>query len=321
MRSRALVFAVMIASAAAAPAAPLVGAGVGNADALLADGTRLYNEKSYGAASDALMKATRANPKLPPAYLQLARSQLAEKKLAQACYAYRAYLRSEPPAGDREKAESELQLCERQLDADDAARRNKDFSAAYAEPKARFFSSLDKGDLPAASDALAMLANGGYLGTDLADLAAKLGGAASAAADQAYKSALRGELRDPASVKAGLRVAEIASDVGSPPANGEAKAAFLAGVAALLDGRPKEAEQAFAKAGKGDGSGPSPVLWRARALAQVDRRQALQLLSSELPSDPRTGAARVAASLPDAPAQAASDLEKLLFDQKFPAGR
>jgi len=310
--------AVVVSSAAAA--SPLVGAGVGNADALLADGTRLYNEKSYAAASEAVLKATRANPKLLPAYLQLARSRLAEQKLPQACYAYRAFLRAEPTAGDREKAESELQLCERQLEADAAAKRNKDFSAAFAEPKARFFSALDKGDLPAASDALSMLVNGEYLGVDLADMAAKLGGAASASADQAYRSALRGELRDAAAVKAGLRVTEIASDVGSPPANGEAKAAFLAGVGALLEGRPKDAEQAFAKAGKGDGSGPSPVLWRARALAQVDRRKALQLLSSELPNDPRTGAAKVAASLPDAPAQAASDLEKLLFDQKFPAG-
>lgn len=319
MRSSALVLAVMVA--ASAPAAPLLGAGVGNADALLADGTRLYNQKDYAAASEALLKATRANPKLLPAYLQLARSQLAEKRLPQACYAYRAFLRSEPPAGDREKAEGEAQLCERQLEADDAARRNKDFSAAFSEPKARFFSTLDKGDLQAASDALAALVNGGYLGVDLADLAAKLGGAASAAADQAYRSALRGEMREQASVKAGLRAAEIASDVGSSPANGEAKAAFLTGVGALLDGRPKDAEQAFAKAGKGDGSGPSPVLWRARALAQVDRRKALQLLATELPNDPRTGAARVAASLPDAPAQAAADLEKLLFDQKFPAGR
>jgi len=316
MRSSALVIAVM--AAVSASAAPLVGAGVGNADALLADGTRLYNQKDYGAASDALLKATRANPKLLPSYLQLARSQLAEKKLPQACYAYRAFLRGEPPAGDREKAESELQLCERQLEADESARRNKDFGAALAEPKARFFSTLDKGDLAGASDALAALVNGGYLGMDLADLAAKLGGAASAAADQAYRSGLRGELRDSTAAKAGLRAVEIASDVGSPPANGEAKAAFLTGVGALLDGRPKDAEQAFAKAGKGDGSGPSPVMWRARALSQVDRRKAVQLLATEMPNDPRTGAARVAASLPDAPAQAASDLEKLLFEQKFP---
>ena len=53
----------------------------------------------------------------------------------------------------------------------------------------------------------------------------------------------------------------------------------------------------------------------------MDRRKAVQLLATELPSDPRTGAVRVAASLPDAPAQAAADLEKLLFEQRFPAGR
>src|SRR4051812_19383811 len=129
MRSRALVgLAVVVAAMApAAFAAPLVGASVGNADALLADGARLYNQKDYAAASESFLKATRANPKLLPSYLQLARSQLAAQKLPQACYAYRAFLRGEPDATDRQKAESELQLCERQLEADEAARRNKDF--------------------------------------------------------------------------------------------------------------------------------------------------------------------------------------------------
>src|SRR4051812_28344750 len=319
MRSRALVVVVMVGVNAAA--APLVGASVGNPDTLLAEGARLYNQKDYAAASDAFLKATRANPKLLPSYLQLARSQLAARKLPQACYAYRAFLRGEPDATDRQKADSELQLCERQLEADDAARRDKDFGAAFAEPKARFFSALDKNDLAGANDALAALVNGGDLGVDLADLAAKLGAAASTAGDQAYRSALRGDLHEVAPVKSGLQALEIASDAGAPAASGEAKAAFLTGMVALLEGRPKDAEQAFSRAGKGDGSGPSPVMWRARALAQVDRRQALQLLSAELPADPRTGAAKVAASLPDAPAQAASDLEKLLFEQKFPAGR
>ncbi|HEY8207749.1 MAG TPA: hypothetical protein VIG99_09730 [Myxococcaceae bacterium] len=314
--SRALLAVVMVGVNAAA--APLVGAAVGNPDSLLAEGTRLYNQKDYAAASEAFLKATRANPKLMPSYLQLARSQLAAHKLPQACYAYRAFLRGQPDATDREKAESELQLCERQLEADEAARKEKDFGAAFADSKARFFSSLDKSDLSGARDALGTMVNGGYLGVDLADLASKLGGAAAAAGDQAYRSALRGELHDQAPVKAGLQALEIASDAGAPVASGEAKVAFLTGMGALLEGRPKEAEQAFSRAGKGDGSGPSPVLWRARALSQVDRRKAVQLLSTELPSDPRTGAAKVAGSLPDAPEQAAAELEKLLFEQKFP---
>src|SRR5262249_2302628 len=160
-------------------------------------------------------------------YMQLARSWLAARKLPQACYAYRAYLRGEPDATDRQKAEDELQLCERQLEADDAARKAKDFGAAFAEPKSRCFSALAKGDLSGASDALAQLVSGGYLGLDLADMASNLGGAASTAADQAYRSALRGELRDAAAVKAGLRALEIASDFGAPPSSREAKAAVL----------------------------------------------------------------------------------------------
>ncbi|HVE86631.1 MAG TPA: hypothetical protein VND93_27425 [Myxococcales bacterium] len=319
MRSRALV--VMVLLSASAAAAPLVGPAVGNGDALLAEGTRLYNQKDYPAASEAFLKASRANPRLLSAYLQLARSWLAERKLPQACYAYRAFLRGEPEATDREKAQGELQLCERQLDADEAARKGKDFGAAFADPKSRFFSALDKGDLNAAADALGVLVGGGYLGVDLAELAAKLGGAASSAADVAYRAGLRGELRDPAPVRTGLRALEIASDAGSPPASSEAKAAFLTGLAALLEGRPKEAEAAFARAGKGEGADPSPVLWRARALAQVDRNKAVQLLAAELPRDPRTGAARVAASLSASNAQAAADLEKLLFEQRFPPGR
>lgn len=319
MRSRAVLLLVLFSPAAAA--APLVGSAVGNADALLADGTRLYNQKEYDGAAEALLKATRANPKLLPSYLQLARSLLGARKLAQACYAYRAFLRGNPDDTERSKAESELQLCERQLDADESARKARDFGAAFAEPRARFFSAMDKGDLGGANDALAQLVSGGYLGVDLAELAAKLGAAASTAADQAYRSALQGEVRDAFGVKAGLRALEIASDAGAPPANREAKAAFLTGVGALLDGKPREAEEAFSRAGKGDGTGPSPVLWRARALSQLDRRKAVQLLSTELPRDPRTGAARVAGSLPDAPGQAAADLEALLFDQRFPAGR
>src|SRR5262245_15704138 len=137
MRSRSGVVAAVVAVALAwgrpSPAAPLVGPGVGNGDALLAEGSRLYNQKEYAAAADELLKASRANPKLLPVYLQLARSWLAAKKLPQACYAYRAFLRGEPDATERQKAESELQLCERQLEADEAARKVKDFGASFAE--------------------------------------------------------------------------------------------------------------------------------------------------------------------------------------------
>jgi len=46
----------------AAPAEPLVGRAVGNADLLIAEGTRLYNEGAYDQARDRFLKATRVAP-------------------------------------------------------------------------------------------------------------------------------------------------------------------------------------------------------------------------------------------------------------------
>jgi hypothetical protein len=322
MRSRAsgLWLALAVLAPVAAGAEPLVGPSVGNAEALVAEGTSLYNQKDYPAAAEALLKATRANPRHLPAYLSLARSLLAARKLAQACYAYRAFVRGgESP--DRQKAESELELCERQLEADPAAQKERDFGAALADLKAGFFAALEKGDLTQAAESLGRLVKGGYLGVDLADMASRLSAAAAAQGEQAHRAALAGELREVPALEAAARALQLAAETGPAPAAIEARTALLAGLVELYQGRPKQAEELFARAGSGEGAGPSPVLWRARALVQVDRRKAVQLLESERPNDPRTGAARVAAALPDAPGQAAADLEKLLFEQRFPSGR
>lgn len=320
MRSSARWLALALLAPAAAVAEPLVGPSVGNADALVAEGTSLYNQQDYPAAAEAFLKATRANPRNLTAYLSLARSLFAARKLGQACYAYRAFVRG-GDSPDRQKAESELELCERQLEADQAAQKDRDFGAQLVDTKAGFFAAAERADLAQAGEALGRMVKGGYLGVDLADIASRLSTIAASKGEQGYRAALAGELREVPAIEAAGRALQLAADTGPQPAAYEARMAFLTGLVELYQGRPKQAEELFARAGTGEGTGPSPVLWRARALAQVDRRKAVQLLEAERPNDPRTGAARVAAALPDAPGQAAADLEKLLFEQRFPSGR
>lgn len=320
MRSSARWLALALLAPVAAVAEPLVGPSVGNADALVAEGTSLYNQQDYPAAAEAFLKATRANPRNLTAYLSLARSLFAARKLGQACYAYRAFVRG-GDSPDRQKAESELELCERQLEADQAAQKDRDFGAQLVDAKAGFFAAVERADLAQAGEALGRMVKGGYLGVDLADIASRLSAAAASKGEQGYRAALAGELREVPAIEAAGRALQLAADTGPQPAAYEARMAFLTGLVELYQGRPKQAEELFARAGTGEGTGPSPVLWRARALAQVDRRKAVQLLEAERPNDPRTGAARVAAALPDAPGQAAADLEKLLFEQRFPSGR
>ncbi|MFP2912290.1 tetratricopeptide repeat protein, partial [Pyxidicoccus sp. 3LFB2] len=159
-----------------AAAEPLVGPAVGNADALVAEGTRLYNKKRYADASGLYLKATRANPSLLQAYLGLARARLGAKQIPGACTAYRAYLRSAPDIQERAKAQRELSLCERQLKAWRKKKKNKvppDLTARHVELKAGFFSALEAGQLvgpDSAGEMLTTLVSEGYLGTDLGEM-------------------------------------------------------------------------------------------------------------------------------------------------------
>ena len=112
MRSE-LLFLALFASTALAQ--PMVGAGVGNADTFVSEGSKLFNKKQYAKASEQFLKATRVNPPLVQTYVQLARAQLLAKELQRACYAYRVYLKSVPDGPDRKKASSESDQCERQV--------------------------------------------------------------------------------------------------------------------------------------------------------------------------------------------------------------
>ncbi|MFP2933365.1 tetratricopeptide repeat protein, partial [Pyxidicoccus sp. 3LG] len=179
-------------------AEPLVGPSVGNAEALVAEGTRLYNKRRYADASGLFLKATRANPTLLPAYLGLARSRMGAKEVHGACTAYKAYVRSAPDIQDRTKAQRELDLCERQLKA---ARKKKnkvppDLTARHVELKAGFFAALGEQQLvgpDSAGEMLRTLVTEGYLGTDLAEMGNRLSAACRTSLEDLHARALAGE--------------------------------------------------------------------------------------------------------------------------------
>ena len=75
---------LVVVLAVTAQAEPLVGKGVGDADALVSEATKLYNKKQYAKAADLFTKATRSNPAPLSPYLQLSRSLLAAKQVQRA---------------------------------------------------------------------------------------------------------------------------------------------------------------------------------------------------------------------------------------------
>ncbi|WNZ59294.1 hypothetical protein QEG98_24765 [Myxococcus sp. MxC21-1] len=196
---RRLTWACVLLTCGLSLAEPLVGPSVGRGDALLAEGTRLYNKRKHKDAAKVLLQATRANPSLLPAYLGLARARMGAKDVPGACAAYRAYVRSAPDIQDRTKAQRELALCERKLKAARRKKRNKvppDMTARHVELKAGFFAALEEGRLVgpgAAGETLRTLVSEGYLGTDLGDMAARLSAASQATTDDLHQRALAGE--------------------------------------------------------------------------------------------------------------------------------
>ena len=58
----------------------LVGAGVGNADTFVSEGSKLFNKKQYAKASDQFLKATRANPATVPSLMRRARRRAPRSK-------------------------------------------------------------------------------------------------------------------------------------------------------------------------------------------------------------------------------------------------
>ena len=304
-------------------AEPVVGAGVGNADLLVAEGTRLYNEKSYDEARDRFLKATRAAPATLSTYLSLARSYAALKDSERAAAAYRAFIKSSPESVERGKAQSELGLCEKQLKAVKlkAGKQKAPESPSFSPLKASFFEALDKGALSgpgSASEKLTSLVAAGYAAPDLGDMAAKLAHAAEAAADQIFQRMQAHQKTDGAVLRKAGTLYLLALDFGAAPAKQGARAAFLEGMALLQDSKASQAEGAFEEASKKDPADTEARFYRGLArYASGDKAGALKLLQADLPTDKRTSVLEMAIALEGPSEQAAAELQKLLFARRY----
>lgn len=321
MRSElVLVVALTSTLALAAPNTALVGPSVGNADSLIADGTKLYNQKKYPKAADAFLQANRANPATLPTYLQLARSLLSAKQVQRACYVYRVYLKAAPDSPERKKAQAESEQCERQVKT--ARNQPPDLSQKYVETRAAFYAALDSGNVVGAGSAnenLTMLVKDGYVGPDLGDMAQKLGTAALAKADEIHKAALANEKMSLERLRAARPLYQVASDVSASPPDQKARTAFLDGLASLQEKDFKKAEQLFTEAARADTANTEYVFYQGLALIQGgDRAGALKVLDTQLKDDPRTRVLRAALAVGNSPDDGAAELERLLFTTRYP---
>ncbi|MCP3145226.1 hypothetical protein [Pyxidicoccus xibeiensis] len=307
-----------------AMAEPLVGPSVGNAEALVAEGTRLYNKRRYGDASGLFLKATRANPTLLPAYLGLARSRMGAKEVHGACTAYKAYVRSAPDIQDRTKAQRELDLCERQLKAARKKKKNKvpaDLTARHVELKAGFFAALEQGSLvgpDSAGEMLRTLVTEGYLGTDLAEMGNRLSAASRAATEDLHRRALAGEALPAERLRDARPLFDLARDTGAPSEAASAQLPFLEGLAALQGGDAGRAQGLFAQAATAAPGRTEYRLWRAAALQRAgDLNGALAAMEADLPDDSRTDVLRAEVARKKSPEAGARELERILF-QRYP---
>ncbi|HWV39638.1 MAG TPA: tetratricopeptide repeat protein [Vulgatibacter sp.] len=346
MRSDRLPFRLLAALAVLVPgfalAAPLVGPSVGNADALQAEANRLFNRKQYAKAAELFLQATRADPGHLPAYLSLARAQFQAKRLAEACNAYRAYLRAAPEGSDRAKAQSELTLCERQLAAKKGA---KDATRDFVDLKAAFYAALEQKQIlgdEGAGQALRTLVDRGYVSTDLADLASRLHTEAVRSANEIHAQALAHQPISAQRLMDGRDLFDLAADVGAEPEGRRAKAAFLAGRADLEVAFAKRtAAQAvtskkqamlaeataaalraidhFTEATLADPTQAEYKFFRALAhYRRGDREGALASLRRDLPDDPRTIVLGAVQAIAASNESGAAELERVLFSSRFP---
>ena len=318
MHSKSVMLVVLTATTALSE--PLVGPNVGNADTLVSEGSKLFNQKKYAKSADNFLRATRANPTTLATYVQLARAASLAKQLTRACYAYRVYLKNTPDTPERKKAAAESDQCERQLKT--AKGQAPDLTQKYVEERASFFASLEKGELlkaGGAADSLRTLVSDGYLGPDLADMAAKLGTAVLADADAIQRRALALEKQSAEVLRSARPMYVVAADVGVTPSDSKARMAFLDGLAELGEKDYRKAEQLFAEAHKADPSNREYTFYEGLTLYQAgEHAKALKLLDAELKDDPRTGVLRVAQALGNSPDTGAAELEKLLFSTRYP---
>lgn len=320
MRSELRVLVMSLAIAAVAHAEALVGPGVGNADTLVSEGSKLFNKKQYAKAADNFLKATRANPANAQTYVQLARAEMLAKDLQRACYAYRVYLKSVPDSPDRKKASAESDQCERQVKA--ARKLPEDPTKGFVDSRAAFFTALDARQLlgaGSAAETLKSLVHGGFLGPELGEMAQKLGTAATAEAEAVHARALSGEKLPPETLRSARPLYQLAADVGATSSEAKGKMAFLDGLAELNDKSWKKAEAHFSEAAKSDPANREYVFYKGLALYQAgDKAHALKVLEADLKDDPRTVVLRASLSVSESPEAGANELEKLLFSTRNP---
>jgi tetratricopeptide (TPR) repeat protein len=304
---------------ATALADPLLGAGVGSADTLVSEGTKLFNRKQYAKAAEQFLKATRASPATLNTYVQLARASMLAKDTWRACYAYRVYLKATPDSPDRKKAAAESEQCERQV------KQTKDqgeLLQKYVDQRANFFASLDKGELvgdAGAAASLQSLVKDGFLGPELGDMGQKLATAVTTAADGVHKKALAGEQLTADVLRSARPLYQLAVDVGSASPDARGRMAYLDGLAELADKNFKKAELHFVEASKSDPANKEYVFSRAVAMFQGgEHGPALKVLEADLKDDPRTAVLRAALAVGHAPSFGAEELEQLLFTTRFP---
>ncbi len=320
MRSdRGLALALALGLCAPAAADPMVGPAVGNADLLIAEGTRLYNQKDYASARANFLKATRVTPATMPTYLALARTYLALDTVELACQTYRVYVKNSPESPDRAKAQAELEGCERRLA--DKPPSERPVSQLYVEIKAAFFEALDKGNLlgqGSAQETFQGLLNAAYAAPDVGDMAQKLARAAEQSADKVYRAALGHQKPSPAQLRSASAQYAVALECGAAPGAQLAHAAFVEGVAFLAEGEAAKAEERFEDAGKRDPSDVEARFWRGLArYSSGDKPGGLKALEADLPADPRTGVVRVAAAFDRGSDAAAGELIDFLFARRF----
>jgi tetratricopeptide (TPR) repeat protein len=317
MRSRFIAILLLASTAAVADAA-MVGPGVGNPELLLSQGNKAYNAKEFDKAHEAYLKATRANPALPGPYLALARSLLRSNHRALSCYTYRLFLKISPDTGDRQKAQAELELCEKQLAANP---ESVDPVAKFAALKGAVLQALDKGVVVGTPDSvketLTALLAAEYSAPDLAEIANKARTLAEQQAATAFAAAAKPGAAA-ADLRAGAEAYHFAAEVGSEEGPAQSHALYLGGCADLLEGKYDTAIEAFRKA---NSISPLPearfrhgvALWK-----KGDHTGAVKLLEKEMKGDPRTSLIALAQALSSSDHKAGAEaLENFLFEERF----
>jgi tetratricopeptide (TPR) repeat protein len=316
MAFKQFTLAAVMLSAASASAEALIGAGVGSADTLVSEGSKLFNQKKYPKSAENFLKATRANPTNLQTYVQLARAQMLAGQIQKSCYSYRVFLKAAPDSPERKKAAAEGEQCERKLKG--SKKEPADLTQKFVEARAAFFAAIDAGQVAQAQQQISSLVNEGYLSVDLGEMGAKLSAAASAQADDIHARALKGEKMAGADLKAARPLYQTAEDMGASTPAARGRMAFLDGLADLQSKNFKKAESDFDEAAKRDAQNKEYVFYKALTLFQSgDRPGALKALELALPNDPRTHTLGAHQALVQSAEAGAGEIEKLLFQSRF----